>query len=392
MNGEDADLLSFDDLASMLSEDIGNKLTDEEKIQKDLEEALENKKPAADEGLYLDLEDKEIEENEPKETNKDSIKGGTDTKPAAEKGGDDTSKPQGEESEFYRKALRNLFGDSVDVLTVLDENDQEVEVSLDDIDINDEYFREIVQGKLDLDKQEVLKGKVDITGNSDFAIKLLEIDKNGGDISQLLQYKEAYTDPLAELDLDNVQDQKEAIFLRSKAKGLSDLEIKALISGFEKDGNLKEAAEISKRELEEAVNKLTEQRLQQSEELKKKAEEADKEYRKKMKEASSSFQIKDSVRDKIVNIATKKNDKGSYDIDELYFEAVKDPEKAFRLALFLLDENEYNSQVSSSKVTEEQIKTANRVRITGTKSSPNVDRAKRDSDYIPIEDLFKTSK
>lgn len=393
---EDLNLVSLDDY---LEENISEK-TAEEKAQEDLSNALEGKSGQKD-PLYMDVEDDDTppkpseEEGEPKgeEPNRESEKEEEpEDKP---RGREEPKKEEGEPgkssdtSTFYKTALRKLFGEAIETLTI-EEDGEDKDVSLEDLDIDEDYFQEIVQAKYELDKQEALEGKVDITGNSDFAKKILEIDRLGGSYSDLLEMKEAYTDPLSNLNFEDPNDQKEAIFLRYKAKNnLADEEITAIIQGFEKNGNLKEKALAAKEEVETAIAKVAEKREQDAIQLKKEAEEKEKEYKKKMKAALSSYELKDSVKEKLVNISTKRGENGIYELDKIYSEAVADPEKAAEIALYFLDRDEFLAQVSSKKVNEEKLSTARKLKITGNKKpvAPSAKKKKEQSGLISLDDF-----
>ena len=395
---EDLNLVSLDDF---LEENISEKSA-EEKAQEELSNALEGKSGQKD-PLYMDVEedeaspkpneDKEVVNKEEEESDGDSVdKEEVDDKPRGREDyekGEKESRKSTDTSSFYKNALRKLFGEAIETITI-EEDGEDKDVSLEDLDIDEDYFQEIVQAKHELDKQEALEGKVDITGNSDFAKKILEIDKLGGSYSDLLEMKEAYTDPLSTLNFEDPNDQKEAIFLRYKAKNnLADEEITAIIQGFEKSGNLKEKALAAKEEIETAVAKAAEKREQDAIQLKKEAEEKEKEYKKKMKSALSSYELKDSVKEKLVNISTKRGENGVYELDKIYSEAVSDPEKAAEIALYFLDRDEFLAQVSSKKVNEEKLSTARKLKITGNKKpvSPSANRKKEKSGLISLDDF-----
>lgn len=390
---DDADIIS---LGSLLSDEIGGeeaRKEEEESAKRELRDSLEGKKKKED-LLNLDQD----EEDETPLLGDESDEDDTPPEPKVtdeeegEEDEDPPSNPQNQNSEFYRDALRNLFGDSLDTILV-EEDGQEKEVKLEDLDIDADYFKEIVDNKIKMDKASELEDKIDVKGVSDFVKSLVEIDKNGGEamskhIKDLLQVKEAYSDPLEKLDLDQVNHQKEAVYLRYKAKGYEDKEIDILISGLEKTGELRDKAQAAKEELEQSIKDLTEKRKEQALEVKKKVEEEEKAYRKSMKEGLDSFELKETIKDKVVKIATKKTDKGFYQIDDLYYEAIKDPKKAAKIALLLLDEEEYNKQVSSKEIRNDKLSTAKRLKITGTKSGvPQPRRERKDNDIISLDGI-----
>jgi hypothetical protein len=64
-----------------------------------------------------------------------------------------------------------------------------------------------------------------------------------------------------------------------------------------------------------------------------------------------------------MDIATKQNEEGKFELDNRYNEYRMDPEKAARIALFLSDEDEFIKQVTKKAVTEKQLDTARKIKI-----------------------------
>lgn len=361
----------------------------EETTQQELLNSLQGK--GDKDPLFLDVEEEVIKKEE---TNEELPKEGLPTdelpKPADTPAEEKKEVTGDGKSVFYREALVELFGEDIGSITIEDENGEEKEVPLDELEIDSEVFKQIVNGKREQEKEELIKGKVDTKGLSKFTLDLMEIESNGGDISALLEAKEAYSDPIAKLDLDKKQDQKQAIYLKGKANGLEDEDIVDLINGYEASGSLLKKAEEAKLALERSLDAFTEKKKQEALEAKTRFEEKQKLFRKDVKEkVTSKFQLKESIQNKIVDAATKVDDKGRYQIDDLYFKATEDPEMAAEIALFLLDREEFIAQVSNKRVIEEKLKDARTIKITGTKKAPisSGSGRTRDRDVISFDDL-----
>lgn len=377
-------------LADMMADNIGEQKSESDKVKESLVNAIEGDQRdplfnKEDDSVSISLnpevkepilEDK-VENPEPK--------GEIDDEPK-----DDEPKEVvvSREANFYKETLKNLYGEDL-VITVEDE-DGDKEVSVDDIDIDSETFKQIVEGRKEIEKQELLEGKIDAKGVSELVKNIIEIEKNGGNITEVLEAKQAYIDPLTDLDLTKVSDQKQAVYLRSKAKGMADEDISAIIRGYESEGVLEAKAKSAKSELKESVDKFVEMKRQEAEDYKKKVAEGNKVYKKNFKEKLSDiFELNDKVKDRLVDFATKVDDKGNYEIDKLYTELTKDPEKMAKLALFIYDEDEFLEQISRGKVRETQLKTARTVKITGTKIKPAGNKApeKKERGRIYLDDL-----
>lgn len=389
---DDVQIFSFEDMMKGQEEQ-----TPEEETLNELSKALNGDK--GQDPLFLDVEETESKKEEDEDLQKKDLPN-NDLPNNDLPNGDESDEPTKTEkkadagdskSSFYREALVELFGEEIGSITIEDENGEEKEVPLDELDIDAEVFKQIVNGKREQEKEELVKGKVDTKGLSKFTLDLMEVESNGGDITALLQAKEAYSDPVSKLDLDRPQDQKQAIYLKGKANGLDDEDIIDLIKGYEASGSLKKKADEAKEVLEKSLEAFTEKKKIEAIEAKVKFEESQKAFRKEVKDrVTSKFQLKESVQSRIVDAATKLDDKGRYQIDDLYYKATQDPEMAAELALFLLDREEFIAQVSNKKVTEEKLKDARTIKITGSKKAPTSAGASRTKDRGVISfDEFK---
>lgn len=296
-----------------------------------------------------------------------------------------------ETTEGYLKSLKSLFGDGI--THVLQENEQgeEVEVALEDLEISQDLYEEIVKSRIAEIKEEAKQNTVSIEGISDFTKELIELDRLGGDVTTLLQSKETYTDVLDKLDLTKKEDQRKAVYLRYRAAGThTDEEINMLIKGYEDKGSLSETAEKAEKEIRGAVNQQVEQAKKAALKAKEDNENLLKEYKKELKDNLGTFELEDGIKTKIVNLATKRDEKGRFEIDNLYFKLKNDPKEAARMALFLLDREEYNKQISKEVKRETQLNTAKTISLLKKKTSSTDDaRAgkKKESAIIDLKTL-----
>ena len=96
---------------------------------------------------------------------------------------------------------------------------EEGEVPFEDMEINEETFLQILEQQKEIQKEELLKDRVSIDGTSEFTKRLIEIEKNGGDVQQALNSYQQVKNPLASLDLTDTKDQQQAVALKLNAQG-----------------------------------------------------------------------------------------------------------------------------------------------------------------------------
>ena len=388
-NEEKAGLIS---LESLTGKEIGEASdVKKEQAEKELESKLSGKQTDSFFPGLDSFEDEVEEKEEVVDKNEDDEEGESEVESEPKVEEEEVKVTKNESSENYKNLLKGMWGDSIG--TIVQEIDgEEVEVSIDEMDIDEEMFQTIIQSKIEHEKESAGKNKISTEGISDFAKSLIEIDRNGGDISELLEMKRAYSDPLDNLDISTPDGQKQAIYLRKKAAdpNQDDDEIILLIDAYEKKGILEEKAEVAERELRDAFEMQVEARKRAAIDAQEARKKMLEDYRKDLKgQVSNQFTLNDTVIKKLVNIATKSDDEGRFELDSRYSEYRRDPQKAARLALFLLDEEEYIKQVSSKEVKNEKLKSAKLKLRAKTSSGAEVGSNKKGSpDDLISMDLF----
>lgn len=303
-------------------------------------------------------------------------------------GKEESEEQETDTSKLYKRALKDTWGSDAISTIVQVIDGEEVEVSIDDIDLDEETFKLINQAKIDELREDAVKDKISSEGVSDFTKKLIEIDKNGGDVKELLQIRSNFLDPLEGLDVNTVEDQREIIYLRNMAAGLDEDSTLRLIKSYEQEGTLADVAEDSYNKLREAIDKKLEDEVRISQDNKKKAEDNFKKYATDLKEELKKFELKDTAKKKIVDFATAIKENGKLAIDEVYNEWRMNPQKASMLALFMLDEEEFISQLTSKAVRESQLNTAKKLKIIPkSNSSIEVQKTSASKNVVNISQL-----
>lgn len=293
------------------------------------------------------------------------------------------------DSEQYRQILKGILGDKFQKITI-EEDGQEVEVPIDEMDLDLETFTNILKSATEQEKEEALKDKISVSGISDFTKRLIEIDKVGGDISDLLQVRQAYSDPLDQLDMTTPEGQREAIYLRKKAQGQDDEEITRLIRAYESEGILESKATQAETELRKAIDDQLELRKQQAEQQAKERQERVKAYKKSMKDyLGANFELNDNFKNKVVDLSTKVGEDGKYELDRAYSKFRNDPDRAAEMALYFLDRDEFIKQITNKKVVEAKLETSRKLKIVKSSSGGvnSFNPSKKDDDVISLSDL-----
>lgn len=378
------------DIQSLMSEDIGEEGGEREAF---------NGKPKEEKpdilGLNSDNEEEEEEISEGEEEKPDTEEAEeeeekpTNTEEEGEEEGEEDP-PKNPEATNYVNSLKNLFGDSITHVVQENEEGEEVEVALEDVELTQDLYEEIVKAKMEELQEEAKKGTISAEGISEFTRELIEIDRMGGDVNTLLKTKESYIDVLDKLDLSQEDDQKKAVYLRLKAEGSrSDEEIDILINGYKSKGTLKQKAERSEEEIRDAVNKQVEQAKEVARKEREERENLIKEYQKDLEKNLEQFDLDEKVKKKLAKLSVKRDDKERFEMDNLYFQMKRDPEKAAKLALFIFDSEEYNKQVSKEVKRETQLKGAGKISLIKKKTGSSGDekRTTKKTDRIILDDL-----
>lgn len=351
-NGNVADLESFLDAEFGVGGETTNEVDDELITPStEEEEVKEETSPATEEGEELTIPTEPV--NPPKEE-----------KP-------EPNIVSSESSNKYKNILDTLMKSKViEAFDTIETEDGEIPLS--EYDLDEESFAGIIQAQIENARSE---GEKNTTKNvSDFTKHLIEIEKNGGNVSQALETYNMYQDPLDNLDLSIELDQQKAVFMKyHQLKGMDKETTMDLIESFMNKGKLEEEALKADAEIRGAIDKqmeaLNNQAVAQKEEKKKQL----KLYRDSLSENLNKFDLNSNVKKKIVDYATKENENGSFELDTLYYNLRNNPETASELALFLIDKDTYKKQVAKEEVRDTQIKTMKSLKVV-----------KRGSDSINI--------
>ena len=266
------------------------------------------------------------------------------------------------------------------------------EISFEDFEVDENTFVDIIKSKLDEIKETAASNTT--KGLSDFTKHLLEIEKNGGNVSQALETYQNYQNPLEGFDLSDEIDQQKVIFMKyHQVMGMEKDVVMDLIEGFVNKGKLEDEAIKADTEIRNAVSKQLEAINEQAKKDKDKKKENLKIYRDKLRENLNSFDINDNYKRKILDLATKEDESGNFQLDSVYYEIRNNPEKAASLILFLTDPEEYNKQITNKEVRNTQLDTFKKLKLV-KRGGDNIKIQSKDKkpinnkDLIDIEEIF----
>ena len=196
---------------------------------------------------------------------------------------------------------------------------------------------------------------------SDFMKKMIEVDKAGGNVGQLLSQYQSIQAPLDSLDMSNKNDQLAVIQHYYKMLGMPEDEIKDNMEMMIGKGDefIESKANKFHDILKKEMDNLIEEEKKKSEKRRQELVEQMKVYKKGLKTSiSSGFQLTDTMIGKAVDFVTKPIDnQGHTAIDKAYSEAIKNPDMAADLALFLMNKDEFLKQKTNKAKMEVNKKT-----------------------------------
>ena len=247
-------------------------------------------------------------------------------------------------------------------------------VPFEDMDIDRDTFLTIYKAKQEDRAKQLTENKIDTSGLSPISKRLIEIEKNGGDIVEAFKVHQETLAPIEGFDLDTESGQQAVVFQAYKAQGYKDNDIVRLLRTFSKE-ELDEQAQAAYNGLKQRQEAELARIEKESIERKAAEKKLLKEYRTNLgNNLKTTFSLDESYRKKLVDLATKpiQDERYVYEIDRMYNEARMDPERAARLAMFLADEEEYRAQVSERRIRSEKVKTMNLIHRAKKKDGSNI--------------------
>lgn len=271
----------------------------------------------------------------------------------------------------YRSIVDSLNNKGIiDLTNSVFTNDEGEELTIDNIDLSDEdHFCDFIATIMNSQKEELMQDKIDVNSVSDFTKKLIEAEKSGANIVDILKEYDRTSSPIEKLDIENKSDQLKIIRHYVDLLGLPKEDADEYYNGIVSKGDdfIEARALKYKADLNARMNKIIEERKALAEQKRAKDLEDLKRMKKELKTSlSQKYQLNDSMLNKALNFrfSTSEQNPGMPLAMEKARQILMNPEEAPDLIMFLMNPDEFIKQKSSKRVKEEKIKTYKMVTTT----------------------------
>jgi len=250
---------------------------------------------------------------------------------------------------IVKQLLEDGFWEDGQITIETEEGAQEVLLSeLSDID--EDTFKALKEGQKKLKDEEFQNKYLSKEGLDERTLKLIEIAKNGGDIRELLQVQAEVVNPLEGLDLEDSAVQEWIVAQTLLSQGHDQVIVQNTIAQYKKDLVLDAKADAIVKDINNRYDAQIEAKLEQRKQEKAKEAENQKLFRKSISEEVKKLGLKDTLQKNLVDLASKFDENGVSNADNLYFEAKKDP-ALFAEIVFLMSNKQAYEEFKGIKAT-----------------------------------------
>lgn len=264
----------------------------------------------------------------------------------------------------YRKVLDALSSRGIipDLKDVVFSGENGEEITINDLDFSKEdSLCDILSTVLESQKEDIVKDKIDVTSVSDITKKLIQADKAGANIVDILKQYDTNVAPIEKLDIENKADQIKIVRHYVDLLGLPKDEADEFFKGIINKGEeYVEAKAIKyKAELDKRMDDIIQQRTKEAAEKKAKDAEDFRRYKKDLKSSiQAKYQLNDTMVSKALDFALKPSESnpGITKAFNRIREMMMNPEEAPDLIMFLMNPGEFIKQKSNQAVVDEKKK------------------------------------
>lgn len=264
----------------------------------------------------------------------------------------------------YRKVLDALSSRGIipDLKDVVFSGENGEEITINDLDFSKEdSLCDILSTVLESQKEDIVKDKIDVTSVSDITKKLIQADKAGANIVDILKQYDTNVAPIEKLDIENKADQIKIVRHYVDLLGLPKDEADEFFKGIINKGEeYVEAKAIKyKADLDKRMDDIIQQRTKEAAEKKAKDAEDFRRYKKDLKSSiQAKYQLNDTMVSKALDFALKPSESnpGITKAFNRVREMTMNPEEAPDLIMFLMDPGEFIKQKSNQAVVDEKKK------------------------------------
>lgn len=264
----------------------------------------------------------------------------------------------------YRKVLDALSSRGIipDLKDVVFSGENGEEITINDLDFSKEdSLCDILSTVLESQKEDIVKDKIDVTSVSDITKKLIQADKAGANIVDILKQYDTNVAPIEKLDIENKADQIKIVRHYVDLLGLPKDEADEFFKGIINKGEeYVEAKAIKyKAELDKRMDDIIQQRTKEAAEKNAKDAEDFRRYKKDLKSSiQAKYQLNDTMVSKALDFALKPSESnpGITKAFNRVREMMMNPEEAPDLIMFLMNPGEFIKQKSNQAVVDEKKK------------------------------------
>lgn len=264
----------------------------------------------------------------------------------------------------YRKVLDALSSRGIipDLKDVVFSGENGEEITINDLDFSKEdSLCDILSTVLESQKEDIVKDKIDVTSVSDITKKLIQADKAGANIVDILKQYDTNVAPIEKLDIENKADQIKIVRHYVDLLGLPKDEADEFFKGIINKGEeYVEAKAIKyKAELDKRMDDIIQQRTKEAAEKKAKDAEDFRRYKKDLKSSiQEKYQLNDTMVSKALDFALNPSESnpGITKAFNRVREMMMNPEEAPDLIMFLMNPGEFIKQKSNQAVVDEKKK------------------------------------
>lgn len=273
---------------------------------------------------------------------------------------------------------RNVLSDLRDIRFQAEDGS---EVGFDDIDMSDDdSFVDMLSTIITNQRESMLQDKIDVGSISEFTKKLIQADKAGANVLDILKQYDRINAPLENLNPEDKQDQLKIIRHYVNMLGLPKDEADEFYNGIVSKGDdyIEAKAVKYKSELDKKMNDFIEERTKAAEEKKKRDADDFKQYKKALKTAiQNQYQLSENMVAKAMDfvLGASKSNPSITKLNDKVRIMLTTPDLAPDLIMFLMDPDEFVRQKSNKKVSDEKKKIYRMISST-----------KRDRSKAPVDD------
>lgn len=267
------------------------------------------------------------------------------------------------------------------------------EVSFDELDIDRDTFLQLLKYNQNKAVSDVANNSVSVDGMSEFTKSLINIEKNGGNVTQALQAYQSIKEPLNSIDIESQQGQIDVVMLRLQQNGIVGEDAKDLIESYINKGVLESKAYEFKKQLDDAFDNYIKQQEQKAIDEEKAYRESLKNYKINLKSSLKTFKefnLSDNHIKKLVDVATTELPNGKFEFDTMLDVMRSNPEDAAELLLFVSDKEAYLQAKTKELLNKQNVDTLKKISlIPKGNSNIKIDGRSKGRDAIISFDKLK---